>query len=572
MSLQLLNLAFKIRQMKLQSKILILLFVVVGVILFSIVAFQYIRINEKRVLYSENTKNQEAIIEKVLEINRLKYEILINDNSGWDEMVSFVAKPDPVWAKDNVDFFVNTFNLSFVLAFNKEKELVYQFGDSACLNKLSPPNKSTIDSTLIKTPFSHYFQYCGNDLVEMFGAIIVPASDADNRITPPMGYLFIGRIWDKDYLTEHAEATGFDIKTMNDKELATLERQSSMNYIFKPLNDSNGKMVTTLVFSAHDPLAQEMSFFRIMSALLLLIALAAILVFLVSFNKIVLKPLSHVKAALNTHQSKPIEILQQRNDEFKVLGDLIADFFNQQDILRTKNAELHETNVTKDKLFSIIAHDLKNPVGSIVTLTEILPDYIKNKDHEAVAEISELIGQQARESMSLLETLFDWAKSQTGSVKFNPDFVSLNHVIENVLKNLSTSASMKNISISSSLNSDSVFADKHMLATVLRNLLTNSVKFTHSGGNICISANSSEKHMEITVTDNGVGMDEKTIGQLFKIESNLTTYGTANEKGTGLGLIICKEFVEKHGGKISVKSSPGKGSSFSFTIPLAIPA
>lgn len=555
--------------MRLQTKILALLSVTVGIILISFFAFHYIRMNEKQVLYSENKKNQEAIIDKVLEINRLKYEILINDNSGWDDMVSFVEKPDSLWAKDNVDFFVNTFNLSFVLTYNKKKELTYQFGDTTCLHSIKYPNKPLIDSTLDKSPFLHYFQYCGNDLVEIFGAIVVPASDADLRITPPNGYLFIGRKWDIEYLNEHAEATGFEAAFMNENELADFKNKPSNIHIFKPLYSYDGKVISTLVFSTKDPLMQEMSFFRFMSVLISVITVMSILVFLLLFNKIFLKPLSNVKSALNSHSTKPIEQFRQMNDEYKVLGELIENFFNQQEILRIKNKELHDTNATKDKLFSIIAHDLKNPVGSIVTLTEIMPDFIKNKDLEAANEISELIGLQAKESMSLLETLFDWAKSQTGAINYNPDFVSLNHIVENVVKSVSTSASMKNILISNSVISEiKVFADKHMLSSVFRNLLTNAIKFTHSGGNIGISAFADEKNIEVIVTDNGVGMDEKTIGQLFKIDSNLTNYGTANEKGTGLGLIICKEFIEKHGGKITVSSHPGKGSRFSIILPV----
>jgi len=556
--------------MKLQSKILILLSIIIGVILLSFFTFQYIRINEKQIYYSENRKNQEAIIEKVLEINRLKYEILINDNSGWDEMIDFVANPNPEWAKDNVDFFVNSFNLSFVLAYNKEKELVHQFGDSACLKDFQYPDQSFINSSFSATPFSHYFQYCGNDLIEMFGAIVVPASDADDRITPPQGYLFLGRKWDMNYLAEHAEATGYQTKFMSESELMGLEKDPSKIYFFKHLADNSGKTITTLVFSIEDPLKQDLFLFRVMSVLITLLALLVIIVFLFYFNRIILKPISKINSALNTHNTEHIESLSNRNDEFKLIGELIKNSFDQQVTLKKKNTELYEINATKDKLFSIIAHDLKNPASSIVLMTELLPDYLKKKDYETVAEISGMIGSQATESLSLLETLFDWAKSQTGNVSFNPETVNFKHIAESVIKNLHPTATLKNISVSINENSDiEVFADTNMLTTVLRNLVTNSIKFTNPGGSVLISANTPGENTEITVTDTGIGMDQKTIDLLFKIESNLTTYGTANEKGTGLGLVICKEFVERHGGRITVSSQPEKGSSFCFTLPIS---
>lgn len=556
--------------MKLQSKILILLSIIIGVILLSFFTFQYIRFNEKQIYNSENKKNQEAIIEKILEINRLKYEILINDNSGWDEMVGFIANPNPEWAKDNVDFFVNTFNLSFVLTYNKEKELVYQFSDSACLKDFQYPDRSSIDSSFSGSPFSHYFQYCGNDLIEMFGAIVVPASDADDRITPPQGYLFLGRKWDANYLAEHAEATGYQTKFMNESELSGLEKDPSKIYIFKHLADNSGKTITTLAFSLEDPIKKDLLLFRIVSVIISLLALLVIIVFIFYLNRLILKPISQINTALNTHDTGYIDSLSHRTDEFMILGELIKNSFRQQEVLKKKNTELYEINATKDKLFSIIAHDLKNPVSSIVLMTELLPDSIKNKDYEAVAEISEMIGSQAAESLLLLQTLFDWAKSQTGNVTFNPEFVSFKQVAESVIKNLHPSANLKNISVS--LNEDSdieVFADTNMLTTVLRNLVTNSIKFTNPGGSVLISANSDEENARITVTDNGIGMNQKTIDMLFKIESNLTTYGTANEKGTGLGLVICKEFIEKHGGTIAVTSEPEKGSSFNFTLPIS---
>ncbi|OFX63543.1 MAG: hypothetical protein A2066_11725 [Bacteroidetes bacterium GWB2_41_8] len=536
----------------------------------SFFTFQYIRFNEKQIYNSENKKNQEAIIEKILEINRLKYEILINDNSGWDEMVGFIANPNPEWAKDNVDFFVNTFNLSFVLTYNKEKELVYQFSDSACLKDFQYPDRSSIDSSFSGSPFSHYFQYCGNDLIEMFGAIVVPASDADDRITPPQGYLFLGRKWDANYLAEHAEATGYQTKFMNESELSGLEKDPSKIYIFKHLADNSGKTITTLAFSLEDPIKKDLLLFRIVSVIISLLALLVIIVFIFYLNRLILKPISQINTALNTHDTGYIDSLSHRTDEFMILGELIKNSFRQQEVLKKKNTELYEINATKDKLFSIIAHDLKNPVSSIVLMTELLPDSIKNKDYEAVAEISEMIGSQAAESLLLLQTLFDWAKSQTGNVTFNPEFVSFKQVAESVIKNLHPSANLKNISVS--LNEDSdieVFADTNMLTTVLRNLVTNSIKFTNPGGSVLISANSDEENARITVTDNGIGMNQKTIDMLFKIESNLTTYGTANEKGTGLGLVICKEFIEKHGGTIAVTSEPEKGSSFNFTLPIS---
>lgn len=554
--------------MKLQLKIVILLFVIFGILIMSFLSYQYIRIHEKRIYALENRKDQELVIDKVLQLSRVKYEQLLNDNSGWDDMISFVASPDLEWAKDNVDFFVNSFKLSFVLAYNKEKKLVYQFGDPVCLQGLKYPDTALIDSHLGNSPYVHYFQYCGNDMVEMFGAIVVPASDADARITPPQGYLFTGKKWNANYLEEHIEATGYQVSILNTQEFASFKKDKSRIYVLKDLTDFSGQPVATLVFSKQDPLEADLSPLLDLSVLITLNAILAMIIFLFYFRRIILVPLSKISATLDTQNTDHIVSLEQHTDEFKMVGSLIFEFFRQQETLRSNNAELQEINATKDKLFSIIAHDLKNPVGNLVLLSDLLSDYLKNGDMETSEELAGLLSLQSKETLALLTTLFDWARSQSGQMGFAPGLLDLTRVVENVLENLGASAKLKEIVIlPPETKNVKVFADANMLMTILRNLISNSIKYTLAGGTILVSATESDSETEISVVDTGIGMDPETLDKLFKIESNLTTIGTANEKGNGLGLIICKEFVEKHGGRIYVTSIAGKGSRFVFTLP-----
>jgi signal transduction histidine kinase len=554
--------------MKLQFKILILLSVIFGIIILSILSYQIIRVQENQLYNLETRKNQELIIDKVLQLNRVKYEQLINDNSAWDDMVNFVTKPDFAWAKDNVDFFVNTFKLSFVLAYNKEKKLVYQFGDSTYLNGLKCPDKALIDTCLTRSPFSHYFIYSGNNLVEMLGAIVVPASDADARITPAQGYLFTGKVWNKKYIDEHVDATGYDVSVLNEQELCFFSEDPSKIYFFKGLANWSGEPIATLVFSKPDPLKYDLSLFLKWSLLITSIALLLIIVFLVYFRNLVLLPLFQISKTLDTRNPGYIAPLDKRTDEFKTLGSLILEFFVQQEVLKKNNAELHGINATKDKLFSIVAHDLKNPVGNIVSISEMIRSSLKNGDVVTSEELTNLMHQQSKEALTLLNTLFDWARSQNGQMRFNPVVVDLKPIVSDVLNSLTPTAVLKGIVIRPPEVKDvKVFADIYMITAILRNLITNSIKFTKPGGLIFVSALMHEGYTEISIADTGVGMDQETRNVLFKIESNLTTNGTANEKGTGLGLVICREFVEKHGGQIRVESERGKGSRFIFTLP-----
>ena len=231
------------------------------------------------------------------------------------------------------------------------------------------------------------------------------------------------------------------------------------------------------------------------------------------------------------------------------------------------NNKLKELNATKDKLFSIIAHDLKSPLNGILGLSELLDENISNYSIYKTQSFMQEITYTTKNTLKLLENLLSWAKSQTGQLEFIPEELSLHSVIEEVAEIFNNRLKLKNISlIYSQIDNIPVYADKNMLQTVLRNLIANAVKFTSKGGVVEINASSEKDKIEISIKDNGIGMSRETQDMLFKIDSYFTTTGTLNEKGSGLGLILCKEFIEKHGGEINVYSKPGKGSDFRFSL------
>ena len=243
-----------------------------------------------------------------------------------------------------------------------------------------------------------------------------------------------------------------------------------------------------------------------------------------------------------------------------------------QNITQQKETEkqLIELNATKDKFFSIIAHDLRNPFVALMGLSELLLlKYDKIGEEERKKRIK-LIFESAGLTYNLLENLLTWAMAKSGSMVFKPSKVALHEVICSAIQLLSASAGHKSIElISEKDNKCFVHADPHMLDTILRSLISNAIKFTPKHGQIWIGHQPvvSENSIEVFIQDTGVGIQDDHHDDLFRIDKNTTTKGTDNEKGSGLGLILCKELVEKHGGKIWVKSTWGKGSRFSFTIP-----
>ncbi|MDP2889657.1 MAG: PAS domain-containing sensor histidine kinase [Bacteroidota bacterium] len=236
--------------------------------------------------------------------------------------------------------------------------------------------------------------------------------------------------------------------------------------------------------------------------------------------------------------------------------------------LRDSEARLRELNATKDKFFSIIAHDLKNPFNSIVGFSDLLTRKIQERDYEGIAGYSRMIGNSSQRAMDLLTNLLKWACIQTGRIDFIPECIDMVELTSDVIKLLSILARQKSIAITTHFPPlVFVMADKEMISTVLRNLISNAVKFTNPGGEIVISAKPKQKEWVITIADNGVGIKKEAINKLFRIDQSYSTMGTQNEKGTGLGLLLCKEFIEKHNGRIWIESEEGQGSKFHFSVP-----
>jgi PAS domain S-box-containing protein len=231
--------------------------------------------------------------------------------------------------------------------------------------------------------------------------------------------------------------------------------------------------------------------------------------------------------------------------------------------------KLEELNQTKDNFFSIISHDLRSPFNSILGFTEVLKNEFDELKKEEIKLYIDSLYQSSRHIYTLLNNLLQYSKFQLGKVEFTQKSLDLNKIIENNLEILSGSALKKEIKLIKNLKeSISVIADEDMLNSILLNLITNAIKFSERGSEITVSAFEEGNFANISISDTGVGMNEKTLKNLFKLNAEKSKPGTENESGTGLGLLIVKQFVEKHGGYIHVTSQSSKGSIFSFTIPL----
>ena len=238
-------------------------------------------------------------------------------------------------------------------------------------------------------------------------------------------------------------------------------------------------------------------------------------------------------------------------------------------VIKESETKLHQLNADKDRFISILGHDLKNPFSNILGLSEILTEDIRKLDIDEIEDIANNINKTARNTYNLLEDILLWARAQQGKIPFKPQILSFKDICKDTLEILTPNANAKNITINYSATDEiNIFSDIDMLKTVLRNLVSNAIKFTNNGGQIDINAEKNHTNVTITISDNGIGIEPNNLTKLFDISQIQTTIGTAEEKGTGLGLVLCKQFVEKHGGKIWAESEHGKGSEFKFTMPI----
>lgn len=236
--------------------------------------------------------------------------------------------------------------------------------------------------------------------------------------------------------------------------------------------------------------------------------------------------------------------------------------------LEESEEKLQELNNSKDKFFSIIGHDLKNPFQAISNLSEILKNEFSELNDEEKIQFIEMIIEASQSAYQLLENLLTWSRSQTGRIDFTLEPIQLKLIVSNVVQLLLPQAESKSIILTSNVPPAIIVkADKNMLNTIIRNLTSNAIKFTNPKGSVNINAIELEDSIQISVEDNGIGLTESDIQKLFKVGVKNCEIGRSKEKGTGLGLILCKEFVEKHNGKIWVESEINEGTKMKFTIP-----
>ncbi len=265
-----------------------------------------------------------------------------------------------------------------------------------------------------------------------------------------------------------------------------------------------------------------------------------------------------------------IAFVLYRNNVIK--SRLNAELKNKNIEIEEKNRELEALNKTKNTLLRIIAHDLKSPFSVMISFTDELLENIQDYDRKTILEIMSTLNNSSNEGLRLLENMLDWAKTQTGVIKYQPKEINLRSLIEDNIQLLLNNARSKNISIHYSIDPGlNAMIDPNMTSTIIRNLISNAIKFTKKGGKVEIGALREGNDLQISVQDTGIGMSKQDQEKLFDVDDFHSTPGTNQEKGSGLGLVLCKILAREHGGSIHIESEEGKGSRFCIILPFKKP-
>ncbi len=265
------------------------------------------------------------------------------------------------------------------------------------------------------------------------------------------------------------------------------------------------------------------------------------------------------------------KLIEELNESKSTITEEANKLYKLNEQLLDTAEKLRKSNVIKDKFFSIIAHDLRNPIGSLKSLNELLVVEFKKYTDDEKFELIDMMRQTTNQVYDLLVNLLTWSRTQSGSITYNPENTDISYIVNNIKEISLINLLNKKIQLTSNIRFNTyVFADVNMVTTIFRNLISNAIKFTPNGGKISVSSEEKGNFYEFSVSDTGVGIPKEDQDKLFRTDISYTTPGTQNERGTGLGLILCKEFIEKHGGIIWIVSDKDKGSTFKFTLPKAL--
>jgi len=573
--------------MKLNFKIMGLVIMVTMILVISTLAYHITRVKEEKLFNFAYHQNTSISIQSILNFRQQSLEQNLEDNSAWDVMVDFVKKPDTVWAQENLATSRKTLGLDFIQVYDLGYRLSW-----ACYN---PETQAAISQVLSKEKlrkiFSkkttcHFYEITDAGLLELYGSIIVSSIDIERK-TAPNGYLFFGKLWSKEVLSdlENSSNSFISLHYLNgkSKDGAAHTIQSGSKEILVFLKDYDNNEIARLDFISKSFFETDTRWFYLFTLIPFALALIVLAGFYFLISRWITFPVRKITQSLDSQDSGNLKLITSDNIEFYKIAGLLAESFEnkktlEKEVAERKKAEeriirfaeeLQEINTSKDKFFSILAHDLKSPFHYLLGYSDLLKNEYPTLSDEDRKKFIGIIHSNSQRLYNLLENLLEWSRLQTGRIEFEMEVFDLARELKQLSETVRASANHKNLTLDASGFDQAIIkADRNMIRSAMHNMLTNAIKYTPDGGTVSVKTQSGDTHVEICIQDSGIGMTPEEVSKLFRIDVSFSRPGTNKEPGTGLGLILTKEFIEKNNGKLFVDSMPDKGSLFRVTLPL----
>lgn len=558
---------------------LLFLFILISLAIITLLGIlEYLHIRNSDALMSALHGQFRNNVEHNLSIHEESSRLYLLDNTAWDELIQHIEHPSEQWFQDNLGIIISSYNFERIWVFSNQEKLIYTNGDSISQRLLPfPCVEDSVHLLFTDRFFIHFFQKSQGRFLEMFGSTVVPSKNALDRQSTPQGYLFVAKAFDTTFTRSLARSTDADV-FLTTSSVPQNKLEPGDLYYPAILQDRNGETIGYLNFVKHQPGIREnlksdrQSFIYVAVTLLLCMGL-----FWFFMNRWVNNPIGKLVRSLRKKDSGYIEKHTGSTDDIRALTQLVkANIELHKDLdaeIRERTLseqQLQELNKTKDRVFSIIAHDLVNPFNTIIGFSTLILNSSASKHPQRVMDYTGMILETASETYRMLETLLAWGRMQTGAMVYKPQIQGLEEMISLAIGQVAGQAKLKKIKIEHAILPEvHVTADKNMIVTVIRNLLSNALKFTSAGGTITISTLREMDEIVTEISDTGIGMPPEKVESLFNPEKAESTHGTEHEKGTGLGLLLCYELVKRNKGEIHVSSKEGEGSRFSFSLPMA---
>ena len=559
--------------MKTQNKLLIILIITAILMFAGFLIILNIQKQQNSILVNSGIEQQGTILKTAVDAKSdLVYRTLY-DYTYWDDLINYMNQPDSTWANDNLHTLFSSFHVNVVWMYNLDHQATFAETRFNSVEIKQAPVYKEVFPMLYETKFIKYYLPSAQGFLEVHGATMHPSND-ESRNTPPRGYFFMAKLIDSTYIHELENLTGGKITlTTHPPESVKLKGNKIATYY--PLNDWEGKTIAWL------ELSREYNFLTVFQRLsdivvwfLAILILVILAIFFISFSLLVKIPLSKISQALLTKSDEDRMKLKRLKGEFKKIGLLIEDYFEQQEALETEIEVRKKTEAQKEKLIReldtanrelkdfayIVSHDLKAPLRAIGSISQwIHTDYADKLDEDGKMQLDLLLSRVHR-MQNLIEGVLSY--SRVTRVIEEKEQIDLNKLVKEAIEMVAPPAKFK---ITTDPDLPTVLFGPTRLLQVFGNLISNAIKYNDKEeGKIEIHCTDADQAWLISISDNGSGIEEKYFEKIFQIFQTLKSRDEF--ESTGIGLTIVKKIIEANGGIINVSSVPGEETTFTFTI------